>query len=679
MKKTSLKLLTMVLVGLSTITNAQNNTSCKLNAKFKLKPDKCSVAFADASTAEKGTTIKTWSWDFGDNTTDTVSKTPTHVYAHSGHYTACLTITGVNAKGEKCKDKACLPVEVLGCNDSLLCKLSAKFDSKTDSCSVKFVNSSTAGAGTTITGYFWTFGDGDSAKVKDPTHVYKHSGHYTACLTIAGVNSLGLKCFDKECHSVMVKDCGGTIDSTHCKLAAVFKSKTDSCTVKFTDASSAGLGTTITSYHWTFGDGDSSNVQNPSHDYKFSGHYMACLTIEGVNKVSGIKCKDKECHFVDIKGCGADTTHCRLSSKFSSKVDSCTATFTDASTAGAGTTITSWHWTFGDGDSSNVKNPTHVYAHSGHYSACLVIEGVNALGVKCKDKECHSVMVKGCGIFIDSVHCKLAAFLRFKTDSCTVKFEDASSSGLGTTITSYHWSFGDGDTSIVKNPTHEYDFSGRYMVCLTIEGVNSGGIKCKDKQCRFVDVKGCGKDTTRCRLSSKFEYKNDSTNFTFDNNSIAGKGTTITSYKWTFGDGDSSLVENPTHTYAKKGKYLVCLTIEGVNTASGTKCKDRECRTIDTRHPHREGIVEEEEKSILQFYPNPAQDQVNINYTIPAAGQVNIEVTDIQGRILAVIQNGYQAAGSHNVIWNVAVHPGWYLISIRTDAGTEQKRLLIQK
>jgi PKD repeat protein len=676
MKKTSLSLLTTVLFALSMILNAQNPTPCRLNAKFNVKPDKCSAAFMDASTAEKGTTITSWSWDFGDNTTDTV-KSPKHTYAKSGHYMACLSITGVNAKGEKCKDKACLPVEIMGCNDSLLCRLTAKFESKVDSCSVKFVNASTAGAGTTITSYHWTFGDGDSATVKDPLHVYKHSGLYTACLTIEGVNAAGLKCKDKECHSVMVKGCGIIIDSTHCKLAAIFRFKTDSCTVKFSDVSSAGLGTTITGWHWTFGDGDSSAVQNPSHDYKFSGHYLVCLSIEGVN-VAGLKCKDKECHYIDIKGCGDDTTHCRLSSKFSSKVDSCTVTFNNTSTAGAGTIITSYHWTFGDGDSSTVKNPYHVYAHSGFYSACLTIEGINALGGKCKDKECHSVMVKGCGPIIDSVHCRLTAIFRSKTDSCTVKFADASVAGLGTTITSYHWTFGDGDSSAVQNPSHDYKFSGHYTVCLTIEGVNAGGIKCKDKECHMINIKGCGDDTTRCRLSPKFEYKNDSTNFTFTDKSVAGAGTTITSWKWTFGDGDSSLVENPTHVYAKQGKYLVCLVITGKNTAGGTTCKERECKGIDTRHPHRD-IIEEENTSMMHFYPNPAKDVVNINYTMAAAGQVNITVTDIQGRTLAVIQDGYQAAGDHSVVWSVGVRQGWYLISIKTDAGVEQKRLLIQK
>jgi PKD repeat protein len=771
MKKTSLSLLTMVLFALSMIVNAQTNSPCRLNAKFNVKPDNCSAAFTDASSAEKGTTITSWSWDFGDNTKDTV-KSPKHTYTKSGHYMACLSITGVNAKGEKCNDKTCLPVEIKGCNDSLLCRLSAKFESKTDSCTTKFVNGSTAGAGTTITSYHWTFGDGDSATVKDPTHVYAHSGLYMACLTIEGVNATGAKCKDKECHSVIVKGCGPFIDSVHCRLAAIFRSKTDSCTVKFSDASSAGLGTTITSwkwtfgdgdssavqnpsheykfsghylvcltiegvnaggikckdrechyiemkgcgddtthcrlsskfnsktdsctvkfndastagpgttitsYHWTFGDGDSSTVKNPSHDYKFSGHYLVCLTIEGVNALGG-KCKDRECHEIEMKGCGDDTTHCRLSSKFSSKVDSCTVTFNNTSTAGPGTTITSYHWTFGDGDSSTVKNPSHVYAHSGFYSACLTIEGVNALGGKCKDKECHSVMVRGCGPFIDSVHCRLTAIFRSKTDSCTVKFSDASSAGLGTTITSWKWTFGDGDSSAVQNPSHDYKFSGHYTVCLTIEGVNAGGIKCKDRECHMINIKGCGDDTTRCRLSSRFEYKNDSTNFTFTDKSVAGAGTTITGWKWTFGDGDSSLVENPTHLYAKKDKYTVCLTITGKNAAGGTTCKEKECKEVDTRHPHRDiGEAEKDASSMMQFYPNPAKDVVNISYNIPTGGQVNITVTDVQGRILAVIQDGYQAAGDHSVVWSVGVRQGWYLISIKTDAGVEQKQLIIQK
>jgi flagellar hook assembly protein FlgD len=81
----------------------------------------------------------------------------------------------------------------------------------------------------------------------------------------------------------------------------------------------------------------------------------------------------------------------------------------------------------------------------------------------------------------------------------------------------------------------------------------------------------------------------------------------------------------------------------------------------------------------MELYPNPAKDVVNINYKMAAAGQVNITITNIQGKILAVVQDGYQAAGDHSLTWNADIPQGWYLISIKTDAGIEQKQLIIQK
>lgn len=763
MKKTSLILLTMIF-AFSFFSKAQNPTDCKLSAKFEFKNDKCNVDFYSNTDAGKGTTIKSYSWNFGDNTTGNV-KDPKHVYAKSGVYNVCLTVVGVNAAGKECKDNICRPVTVKGCGiDSLTCKLSAKFDYKVDSCTVNFKNASGAGIGTNITNWLWTFGDGDSSIVKDPSaHVYKKSGHYNVCLTISGVNAAGQKCRDKVCREVDVKGCG--IDSS-CKLSAKFEYKVDSCTVNFKNTTVSGTTTKITSWLWTFGDGDSSTVKDPlTHVYKKSGHYNVCLTITGVN-AAGQKCRDKECREVDVKGCGIDSTKCRLSAKFRYKIDSCTVTFTDSSKAGAGSSITGWFWTFGDGDSSKVKNPTHVYKKSGKYGVCLTITGLNAAGMKCVDKECRAVIVKGCGPIIDTTKCKLSAEYKFKvkdcsvtfagsgktapgskitswswhfgdgttanvqnpthvythsghfmacltiesvnaagkkcvdtkchginvkscggndstkcrlsakfdykTDSCTATFTNKSNAGAGTTITNTFWTFGDGDTTSVKNPTHVYKYSGHYMACLTIVGVNAAGQKCKDRECHEIDIKGCGKDSLKCDVSAKFDYKIDSNKVSFTDASVAGPGTKITKWFWTFGDGDTSSVKNPVHKYTKAGQHKVCLVVVGVD-AAGRQCKDMDCSTLKTTYGKREMA------SSIEVYPNPAKDMINISFNMAVEGQASVTITDLQGRTLFVIKDGYFDAGAQNLNWNVGVPSGLYLLTLKSNAGIEHKQLFIQK
>jgi PKD repeat protein len=457
-----------------------------------------------------------------------------------------------------------------------------------------------------------------------------------------------------------------------CKLYPKFDFKQDSCTVYFADLSTAGPGTTITNWYWDFGDATTSTLQNPTHVYTTSGIYVVCLTIVGNN--AGVQCKEQFCMKIDAKGCG-DTHPCQVYAKFDFKIDSCTVYFADFSATGAGTTIISWFWDFGDGNTSTVQNPVHVYTISGTYTVCLVITGVNAAGQQCKDKICNTLTVQGCS---QDNPCRVSAKFDYKIDGCGAYFTDYSGAGVGTTITSWFWDFGDGNTSTLQNPSHIYTTPGTYNVCLLVTGVNANGIKCEDKICLIITVKDCGQ-TSDCKLYPKFDVKIDSCQVRFFDFSGVATGTTITSWFWDFGDGNTSTLQNPTHDYGASGNYTVCLLITGVN-AAGVKCENRICLPVSVQNCFKKGIINDKaDASILAIYPNPANDVVNISFKMNVAGQVNISVSDVQGRIVAVMKDAYYAYGYHNITWNVNVHAGWYLITIKTAEGIDQKQLLIQQ
>jgi PKD repeat protein len=557
-------------------------------------------------------------------------------------------------------------------------KLNAKFGIKSNTCSVDLTDESKAEKGITINGWRWSFGDGDTSNVQNPTHAYKYSGHYKITLAVTATDAAGKVYQDRASEEANVKGCAA--DSLRCRLSAKFKFVKDSnsCSVSFTDSSKASSATTILSRHWSFGDGDTSNVANPTHNYKYSGHYNACLTIVGVN-AAGERCFDKECHTVVLRGCADDSLRCRLSAKFKYVKDStsCNVTFIDSSKSSSATTIISRRWSFGDGDTSIVANPTHAYKYSGHYQVCLTIVGVNAAGEKCFDRECHTINLRGCAG--DSLRCRLSAKFKYVKDSasCTVAFADSSKVSSATTIISRHWSFGDGDTSNVTNPSHAYKYSGHYTACLTIIGVNAAGERCFDRECHEVTLRGCASDSLRCRLKASFAYDADSTSITFHDSSKVASSTTVTKWYWSFGDGSVDSVQNPTHTYAKKGNYNVCLTIVGVN-AAGETCRDRECRRVGVRS-RGEGLEAADMNVSLKLYPNPAKESVNISFEMAKEGQANVTVSDIQGRKLVVVKEGYFSKGTQNLNWSVSLPSGWYFITVTTDAGVEHKQMFIQK
>jgi PKD repeat protein len=123
--------------------------------------------------------------------------------------------------------------------------------------------------------------------------------------------------------------------------------------------------------------------------------------------------------------------------------------------------------------------------------------------------------------------------------------------------TSWYWDFADGTTSTLENPVHNYLSNGSFNVCLT--ATNAVG---SDTYCEVVEI-----DYYVAPVAD-FSFSGDPM-VTFTDLS----SNTPLSWAWDFGDGASSLEQNPVHTYAENGVYNVCLTASNAE-GSSTECKD---------------------------------------------------------------------------------------------------------
>ena len=89
--------------------------------------------------------------------------------------------------------------------------------------------------------------------------------------------------------------------------------------------------------------------------------------------------------------------------------------------------------------------------------------------------------------------------------------------------------------------------------------------------------------------------------------------------------------------------------------------------------------------SDLKFnvYPNPANSEVNVSYTNPEAGVVNLAVYNTNGQKILELANGYQQAGSQCVMWNLSdgadLNSGVYIIRLQTANVTQLKKILINR
>ncbi len=129
-------------------------------------------------------------------------------------------------------------------------------------------------------------------------------------------------------------------------------------TVNFTDLSM----NSPTSWDWTFGDGGTSTAQSPSHDYTSDGDYTVALTATNGQGQD----TETKIDYISVSSAG-DPPVADFSGIPTSGSPPLTVNFTDLST----NSPTSWDWTFGDGGTDTVQDPSHQYTSDGDYTVSL--------------------------------------------------------------------------------------------------------------------------------------------------------------------------------------------------------------------------------------------------------------------------------------------------------------------
>ncbi len=212
-------------------------------------------------------------------------------------------------------------------------------------------------------------------------------------------------------------------------------------------------------------------------------------------------------------------------------------TFTSTSTGAA---PLSYKWYFGDGNTAVTQNATHTYATAGTYSVKLVVTGAGG-----KDSTTKTVNVWP------------APVTGFTVNNATQTLPGNSfvfTTSNHVSGNTYKWYFGDGNHSTSQDPTHSYAAAGTY----TVKQVITSNKGCKDSTTLIVTV-------TETPTDASFTINNDKqcldgNSFTFTSTST---GAAPLSYKWYFGDGNTAVTQNATHTYATAGTYSVKLVVTG--------------------------------------------------------------------------------------------------------------------
>lgn len=150
-----------------------------------------------------------------------------------------------------------------------------------------------------------------------------------------------------------------------------------------------------------------------------------------------------------------------------------------------------------------------------------------------------------------------------------VTFTDTSVPAGGDTITGWSWNFGDGSPANTnQNPVYSYTADGTYLVTLTV--TDSASQTATTAQYITVAAQVVAPVTAADGTLADFGMSINGLDVTFTDKSAAGATFTLSTWAWNFGDGGTSAVQNPSHTYAAPGSYVVSLVVGDNNSQSAS-------------------------------------------------------------------------------------------------------------
>jgi uncharacterized repeat protein (TIGR01451 family) len=195
-------------------------------------------------------------------------------------------------------------------------------------------------SGTLPLNYVWSFGDGVTSTEVSPVHEYTYPGTYTVTLTAADLCGLA--------------GITHVVEATCSAPQAAFSWLNNELTVSFTNQST---GRFPLSFLWNFGDGITSTLVSPVHDYSLPGTFDVTLAATDL--------------------CGLDTASDQVTTTctapttlFTWQADGMLVSFTDQS---SGTPPFEYLWDFGDGITSTEQSPAHLYTSPGTYTVSLTV------------------------------------------------------------------------------------------------------------------------------------------------------------------------------------------------------------------------------------------------------------------------------------------------------------------
>jgi gliding motility-associated-like protein len=449
--------------------------------------------------------IATYKWDFGNGFIFNGQTPPPQIYA-AGVYTVTLTITtngGCTATTSgQVKVGSVKPVPAFTFVPPTACIKSP----------IVFTDGSTGGANQ----WSWNFGDGSVATGPSPTYSYLKPGTFKVLLT-----AYNNGCFDTISHFITINPPLADFNSiSTCGARSNFT---------FIDNSTGATG-----WNWDFGDGTTSAIQNPPvHVYPPGPPTTYNVTLKVSNSTFG-------CTDIITKQVTTNQTTV-VSAAANPTCVGAPVGFTTVSPPN----VVSFAFDFGDG--------TGIFPSTGAIVHTYTAPGTYTVKVQTTD---NSGCVEMAPSYLMNIGGPTVKFTSPPAISCgqlNASFTNQSTPN-GSPIKTYAWDFGDGSTSNLPSPTHNYIFQGNFLVKLKV----TDNLGCSDSLIS-PNVITVSIPNAKFNTSEDSSCPNAPNPIRFNNTSSGGFNPV---YSWDFGDASPiSNAISPVYAYTAVGNYQAKLSM----------------------------------------------------------------------------------------------------------------------
>ena len=469
-----------------------------------------------------------YSWTMGDGTTLS-GRFANHTYTVPGLYHVNVNVS--DGSGDWTNDS--IWINVTATPPPLYALASSDSASGPAPLTLNFSSDGTGGGLPPYT-YLWTFGDGSSSTLPAPEHTYAASGTYPVWFYVTDatgrVASSGF--------SVDVRPPALRVDATASRTGGAAP-----LTVSFTSSVVAGGAGAPYTYAWSFGDGSSSSLPDPTHTYYASSGrpFVAVLNVSDADgywnstaipiNVTGV---------LDV-GVTASPT-----SGLGPLLTDLSATVT------GGSPPYRYVWSFGDGAVGSGPSVVHTYPNPGRYLAVVTVS--DALG--------HSA-IGGVAVSVGSPALTVGAYGNPTNGTSPLYVTFGETVDGGVPPYTYAWTLGNGVTSTSAAPSTTYIGAGTFLARLNVTDATG------QEATSLVTVRTVGPGSPLA-VSAAVNRSTTPVEQNVEFFANASGGVPPYSYSWNFGDGQTGFGVPADHSYVAYGSYWAQVTVTDLTLQTAT-------------------------------------------------------------------------------------------------------------